>query len=318
MPIQYPYTSAMQQAGILPYQLSGMGVAGTILSGLPQAFLSGLDVARALKHEEWQRQQYEQQMKYTQGANLLNMIFDALARVGDVEQVKKTVPEQHKKLILETVGINVDEMLSSIPKIENLLPQADYSIVGEKTKNLGYWLGGYYTTLPGTAVKELFGEKITTPEGREIKVDPNRLYVLPSGYQQLWTRKQQMELNKARLFQQLYFNRNKLATDEKLKAIKTALDFARRNLETGNIKGTQDLLSQALFSLNEVYKEKVGMPLVFDTSILDVEERGFLEEIIDTISTALGFKEVTKETKSITPKTEKTTPKQIAPGVTVK
>lgn len=318
-----------RQEGTLPYELSGMGVAGLILSDLPSAFLAGVDIARALQQERWQRQMYEQQMKYTQSANLLNMMFDALARVGDVEQVKKTLTDQQKQQIQQTLGVNVDEMLSSIPTIGSLLPQADYSIVGERTKNLGYWLGNYYTTLPGSAVKEIFGSKITSPEGKTIEIDPNKLYVLPAGYQQLWTKKQQLEFNKAKLGQQLALHRDKLMGDEKLKAVKTALDYADSMLKTGEIETARQYLKSIYATINEVYTEKVGMPLIVDTSIFEIEESSILEDIANTIRSALGFKKEEPKTKgrektqffgeqppSPAPPGKRWVKKEIAPGIT--
>lgn len=294
----YPYTSAMQQVGMLPYELGGMGVAGVVFSGLPQAFLSGLDIARALQQEEWQRKMYEQQLKYTQGANLLNMLFESVAKLGNIEEAKKMLTPEQKQMISQVIGFDVEKFLESLPTLEQIYPGADYSIVGEKTKKLGYWLSNLYTTLPGNAVKDIFGEKTISAEGKEIVIDPKKLYVLPVGYQQLWGKKQQLEFNKLKLSQQLALYRDKLAQDEKLKAVKTSLDYSRKLLEAGEIEASQKHLRGMLESLKEIFKEKTGYELDVDPSIFEESDVNWLKELIDTIKESLG---VTKTTSKSVP-----------------
>lgn len=299
---RYPYTQAMYQAGILPYALTGLEIAGLSLQEVPEAFLRGIDIARALEQEKWQKQQYEQQMKYTQGANLLNMVFDAVSRIGDIEQAKTMLTPDQKQLIRQTVGIDIDSFLASLPKIGHLFPEADFSIVGENVKNLGYWLGNLYTTLPGSAVKELLGEKFTTATGETIKIVPEKVYVLPSGYQQLWGRKQQLELNKKKLAAQLQMHRDKIGADDRLKAIKTVLDTASTHIKAGDIDMAKVYLKHVYEGLNKVFIDKVGVSLDIDPSVFETDDVNFLQSIINTISENLSI---------IKPKTQQTQQTQL-------
>lgn len=277
MPQRSYYIPQGYYYNVFPYEVTPEMAMGLVWQSLPEAFLTGLDIARALQQEKWQRQQYEYQRKYTEGANLLNAFFNALSQGVPVEDAKKMIPEQRKKEIAQIFGIDINQL--SIPTVETLYPQADYSLVGEKVKGLAYPFSQYFTVLPGSAVKDILGSELTTPTGETIKIKDTAQYLVPATYSTMWGKQKQFELGRTKLMMAL----DKVKDDEKLKAIDRALNLAQRYLQMGNIEEARKIVKNITESVAGIYKEKTGYDINFDDLLIEQADKGWLEIIVDTI-----------------------------------
>ena len=284
--------------GLYPYEVTGPMAMGLVWGGLPQAFLSGLDIARALKQEEWQRQMYEQQAKYTRGATLLDTMFKVLGQTGDIEKAKSILTDEQKEVIASTFGINIDNVLDSMPKIKDVFRGASFDLVGEQTGNLAYWLSNLYTVLPGSAVKELFGgvEKIKVSEKpEEINILPSQSYVVPINYAQLYN----IQTRRAIALYNLGSRLQGKVADDKLKHLQATLGAAQRQLQTGKIEEAQKTVASVLRELNEEYYKNWGTYLFAPEELEPPKEE--TSWIINTLNSALQLIGIKKKTESQTP-----------------
>ena len=295
--------------GLYPYEVTGPMAMGLVWSGLPQAFLTGVDIARALKQEEWQRKMYEQQMqlyeqnlKYTQGANLLNALFQVLGQTGNIEKAKNILTDEQKGFIATTFGINIDNMLESMPKIKDVFRGASFDLVGEQTGNLAYWLSNLYTVLPGRAIKDIFGNtKITIldekGQPKEITLSPAQNYVVPINYAQLYN----IETRRAMALYNLGFKLQGKVDDRKLKQLQLALQVAKSQLQEGKLEDAQKTVANVLRELNEEYFKNWGAYLLPPEELVPPkEETNWIINILGSILQFIGLKEKT-ETKTQTP-----------------
>jgi len=274
--------------GYLPYPVPPEGL---IMANLPQAFLTGLDIARTLRSEKEARQLRELQVEQAlaeQDLRLLNSLWNYLSSSGLAGSIADYLPEQQTKQLQQRYakyGIDITKL--RVPSVKDAYPNISDILVGEGVANrVGVsTLGTLYDVVPGdwiiSAIGKEYGGK---PVNRE------QVYLIPKGATKTYLETTKLSLKQRELQDKLNLKLTELRSKQDkdsmkrlellIKWTKTLQDNYKPELIAQ--PGTREAINKALTQIGqELGGIDVSDLLLTEEDVAYTPKRSVLDSIVD-------------------------------------
>jgi len=279
--------------GYLPYPVPPEGL---IMANLPQAFLTGLDIARTLRSEKEARQLRELQVEQAlaeRDLQLLNSLWNYLSSSGLAGSIADYLPQQQTEQLQQRYakyGIDITKL--RVPSVKDVYPNISDILVGKDVANkVGVsTIGTLYEVVPGDWVVTAIGKKF----GDET-IDIGRPYLIPKGATKTYLETTKLSLKQKELQDKLNLKLTELRGKQDkdsmrrlellIKWTKTLQDNYKPELIAQT--GTRKAINEALTQIGQELGVDVSDLLLSEEDTAYTTKRSVLDSIIDLFRTII-------------------------------
>jgi hypothetical protein len=292
--------------GYLPYPVPPEGL---IMANLPQAFLTGLDIARTLRSEKEARQLRELQVEQAlaeRDLQLLNSLWNYLSSSGLAGSIADYLPQQQKEQLQQRFskyGIDITKL--KVPSVKDVYPNVSDILVGEGVASkVGVsTLGMLYEVVPGDWIVSAIGKEYGgKPVNRE------QVYLIPKGATKTYLETMKLSLKQKELQDKL---QTKLADlqgkkdKDSMKRLELLIKWAKTlqdNYKPELIaeRRTREAINEALSRIGRELDVDVSDLLLSEEDTAYTTKRSVLDSIVDWLKGLLPQQPQTPQTQQPT------------------
>jgi|YNPMSStandDraft_1061717.scaffolds.fasta_scaffold49388_2 hypothetical protein len=273
--------------GYLPYPVPPEGL---IMANLPQAFLTGIDIARTMRAEQEARQLRQLQVEQAlaeQDLRLLNSLWNYLSSSGLAGSIADYLPEQQVEQLQQRYakyGIDITKL--KMPSVKDVYPNVSDILVGEGVANrVGVpTLGTLYDVVPGDWIVSAIGKEFG---GKPISKE--QMYLIPRGATKTYLETMKLSLKQRELQDKFNLKLTELQGKQDkdsmkrlellIKWTKTLQDNYKPELIAQ--PGTRKAINEALIQIGQELGVDVSDLLLSEEDTAYTTKRSVLDSIVD-------------------------------------
>jgi hypothetical protein len=300
--------------GYLPYPVPPEGL---IMANLPQAFLTGLDIARTLRAEKEARQLRELQVEQAlaeRDLQLLNSLWNYMSSSGLAGSIADYLPQQQKEQLQQRFskyGIDITKL--KVPSVKDVYPNVSDILVGEGVASkVGVsTLGTLYEVVPGDWIVSAIGKEY---DGKPVNRE--QVYLIPKGATKTYLETMKLSLKQKELQDKLRLKLTELQgkkdkkSMEQLKLLINLVKTLQDNYKSELIaqRRTREAINKALARIGRELDVEIDELLLSEEDTAYTTKRSLWDEFIDEIKRLLPQQPQTPQPQ--TPQTQQPTKQQ--------